>query len=189
MKFLRYSITIIFLVLSINSFSQKRKNIPPEKPKLVVTVVVEQMRYDILYKYWDKYGDGGFRRLVNEGSFCRNAHYNYLFTQSSVGYATIASGAYPSTHGIVADQWFNRVKNEIMYCVEDQKMVPTNYISEVGNRSPQKMLTTTYSDELKLFNNDNSKSFGVSLRIMLQFFLQVIWLKQHIGLILKKENG
>jgi predicted AlkP superfamily pyrophosphatase or phosphodiesterase len=164
MKFLKYIAAILFLFLSIYSFGQKRKNIPPEKPKLVVTIVVEQMRYDVIYRYWNKFGEGGFKRLVDEGSFCRNAHYNYLFTQSSVGYATIASGTYPSYHGIVADEWFDRVKEEIMYCAEDLKAVPTNYISQAGNRSPKKMLTTTFSDELKLFNADVSKSIGISLK-------------------------
>lgn len=164
MNFLRTLLVSILFISIQFSIAQKRKIIPPEKPRLIVTIVVEQMRNDMIYKYWDKFEDGGIKRLLDEGTYCKNAHYNYLFTQSSVGYATIATGTYPSYHGIVADQWFNGVKEEIIYCAEDLKAVPTNYLSPEGIRSPRKMLTTTFADEMKLFNNDKSKSIGVSLK-------------------------
>lgn len=164
---MKYKYYILLLIIGLGSFnianSQKRKKIPPEKPKLIITIVVEQMRYDILYRYWDKFSKGGFKRLVNEGTFCKNARYNYQFTQSSVGYATIATGAYPSTHGIVANQWYHRLKEEKTYCTFDEKAQPINYNGLFGNNSPRNLLTSTFADELKLFNNNSSKSIGISL--------------------------
>jgi len=164
MNRLRFFLFAFFVLSLQSSIAQKRKIIPPEKPKLIITIVVEQMRYDMIYRYWDRFEDNGIKRLLNEGTFCKNAHYNYLFTQSSVGYATIATGTYPSYHGIVADQWYNNVKEEIIYCAEDLKAVPTNYLSDVGSRSPRQMLTTTFADEMKLFNVNKSKSIGISMK-------------------------
>jgi predicted AlkP superfamily pyrophosphatase or phosphodiesterase len=158
-----FLISIIFLGVH-NLQAQKSKIIPPEKPKLIITIVVEQMRYDMINKYWNRFGEDGIKRIIDEGTYCKNAHYNYLFTQSSVGYATIATGTFPSYHGIVADQWYNRVKEEIMFCAEDLKAVPTNYVSKNGSRSPRKLLTTTFADELKMFNTNKSKSIGISLK-------------------------
>lgn len=162
---LKFILILLFsLVILFDISGQKRKMIPPEKPKLIITIVVEQMRFDALNRYWNRFDENGFKRLLNQGTFCKNAHYNYLFTQSSTGYATIATGTYPSFHGIVADQWYDRVKEENIYCVEDLKAVPTNYISDAGSKSPRQMLTTTFADELKLYNADKSKSIGISLK-------------------------
>src|SRR5664279_4917381 len=104
---------VLLLVFMLNSTilqAQNHKKIPPDKPKLIVGIVLGQMRYDYLFRYWDKLGEGGFKRLVNEGTFCKDARFSYLYTQTCPGYATISTGAMPSVHGIVADQWYDRLK-------------------------------------------------------------------------------
>ena len=94
---------IIFISFSTFSFSQSGKRIPPEKPKLVVGIIIDQMRFDYLSKYWNKFENGGFKRLVGEGAFCKNTNFEYIFTQTAVGHATISTGANPAVHGIVSN--------------------------------------------------------------------------------------
>ena len=71
--------TLIFILLihAIKSEGQNHKQIPSEKPKLIVTLVIDQFRYDYIYKFWDKFEENGIRKLVQEGTFCKNAEYNY----------------------------------------------------------------------------------------------------------------
>src|SRR5690349_12148274 len=85
------------------------------RPKLVVGIVVDQMRYDFLYRYWDKYGSGGFKRLVREGFSCENTHYNYVPTYTGPGHASIFTGTSPATHGIIGNEWFVRKTGKAMY--------------------------------------------------------------------------
>src|SRR5690349_11066375 len=80
-----------------------------ERPKLVVGIVVDQMRYDFLLRYWDKYSDSGFKKLVNEGMLCKNVHYNYIPTYTGPGHASIYTGTTPSVHGIVSNDWYDRI--------------------------------------------------------------------------------
>ena len=99
------------------SFSQTTTQIPPEKPKLVIQIIAGQMRYDYLSRYWNKFGEDGFKRLIDEGTFCRNANFPYLFTQSAPGHATIATGTTPDHHAIVSDQWYIRLKDEMIVSI------------------------------------------------------------------------
>ena len=109
-----YTIFIYFLISGFGTlFSQNISQIPSEKPKLVIGIVIDQMRYDYLFKFWNKYENNGFKRLVNEGSFCKNANFNYLSTQSNCGFATIATGANPSAHGIISDEWYLNLSDKI----------------------------------------------------------------------------
>lgn len=149
--------------LSFPVLAQNHKKIPPDKPKLIVGIVLGQMRYDYIFRYWDKMGEGGFKRLVNEGTFCKNAHYNYLYTQTCPGYATISTGAMPSVHGIVADQWFDRLKNKTVVCTEDDLYKTTGGSYDEGRRSPLQLLSSTIGDELRISNNFKSKVISVSL--------------------------
>ena len=107
------------IVFSSVVCAQKRKDIPPESPKLIIGIVIEGMRYDYLYRFWNNYGEGGFKKLIEEGTLCKNANYNYLLTQTSPGIATIATGCEPIIHGIVSDRWYQRVQNNITFSVFD----------------------------------------------------------------------
>lgn len=145
-------------------YSQKSGNIPPEKPKLVVAIVVDQMRYDYLYRYWEKYDRNGFKRLVNEGAVCKNAHQNYIFTQTGPGHATIFTGSTPSVHGIVSNEWYIPFKKQKVFCVSDTKVKGVGGAPDNNKYSPVNLLTTTIGDELKLSNRNKSKVISISLK-------------------------
>jgi len=153
-----------FLFYSPLLFSQHTKGIPPEKPKLVVGIVVDQMRYDYLSRYWDKFDKNGFKKLINEGTFCKNAKQNYIYTQTGPGHATIFTGATPSVNGIVSNEWYIRLKKQKVYCVEDFKVKTIGSNSDKGKVSPVNLLTTTIGDELKLSNKNSSKVIAISLK-------------------------
>ena len=158
-------ISFLFLLILISNsflFSQNKKN--PKKPRLVVGIVVEQMRYDYIYRYWDKYCDKGFKKLINEGTFCKNMHYNYLLTNSSSGYASITTGTTPAFHGIVSDFWFVRLQKEQKYCVEDKKTTLIGISSSKIGKSPINMISSTWSDELRISNYKNSKVISISMK-------------------------
>jgi predicted AlkP superfamily pyrophosphatase or phosphodiesterase len=159
---------IVSLLLLISSplwlKAQSSTRIPPEKPKLIVGIVVEQMRQDYIYKYWDKFGEGGFKRLLNEGTYCKNANFNYLFTQTSPGVATIATGTYPSYHGIVSEEWYQRLKDKVVNAVADDKEKTVGGSYDAGRMSPRRLLTTTIGDEMRLASFNKSKVIGISMQ-------------------------
>ncbi len=165
---LRTSKRLLLLALSgyfitQHSVAQQSHRIPSENPKLIIGIVIEQMRNDYIYRFWDKFGEGGFKRLINEGTYCRNASYDYFFTQTSVGYATIYTGAMPANHGIVADEWYDRVYNKVGQAVSDETVKTVGGTFEAGQYSPRNMMGTTIGDEVKLSNLRQSRIFGVSL--------------------------
>jgi len=157
-------ILLIIACSTIEAFSQ-------ERPKLVVGIVVDQMRYDYIYRFWEDFSNNGFKKLINEGHFFRNCQFGYVPTYTGPGHASIFTGTTPSVHGIVANDWYDKTSGKHIYCAGDGDMhticnCEDNNIdvqSEDGKMSPQHMLTTTFSDELKLFNK-NSKVFGISLK-------------------------
>ena len=157
-------LSLIIYLTAIQSFSQ-------EKPKLIIGIVVDQMRFDYIYRFWNEFSENGFKKLVNEGHFYRNCQFGYVPTYTGPGHASIYTGTTPSVHGIVANDWYDKKSGKHIYCAGDGDMhticnCEENNIdvqSEDGKMSPQHMLTTTFADELKLFNKD-SKVFGVSLK-------------------------
>jgi predicted AlkP superfamily pyrophosphatase or phosphodiesterase len=138
--------------------------IPPDKPKLIVGIVVEQLRYDQLEKIREHLGENGIRRLINEGTSYRNASFGYLLTQGAPGYATINTGAEPSFHGIPSDNWYEPLKNELIYCTKDVTVNPVGGSFETGMHSAVNLHSTTFSDELRLASNMKSKAFGIGFR-------------------------
>ena len=134
-----------------------------QKPKLVVGIVVDQMRYDYLNQYWDKFEEGGFKRLVNEGYNCKNMHYNYVPTYTGPGHAAIYTGTTPATNGIISNNWYDKVSGKVIYCVDDNHQTTVGSESENGKKSSHLNLTTTFTDELKL-SNKSSKVISISLK-------------------------
>ena len=134
------------------------------KPKLVIGIVVDQMRADFIYKYWSKYGNGGFKRLVNQGFFFKDAQYNYVPTYTAPGHASIYTGTTPATHGIIANTWFDKVSRKNLYCTDDLTVHALGGSEKSGQMSPRNMLTTTIGDQLKLSNNRQSKVIGIALK-------------------------
>lgn len=154
----------VFFAAFFARLSGQGAYIPPEKPKLVVGIIVEQLRYDQLEKFRDRFGENGIRKLLNEGTFFKNASYNYILTQSAPGHATISTGTEPSFHGITSDNWYMPLKNEMIYCTHDAEVDPVGGSFEAGLHSPVNLLSSTFSDELEMATNGNSKIFSVGLR-------------------------
>lgn len=138
--------------------------IPPEKPKLVIGIVIEQFRYDYINKYWEMFSEGGFRRLINEGTFYKNASYDFFLTQSAPAHATLATGTVPRHHGIVADNWYMPLREEIIYCTSDNSVDPVGGSFERGLHSPANMLPSTFGDELKLYTGGRAKVYGLGFK-------------------------
>lgn len=154
---------LFFSVNNVNSMAQEPRKVPPETPKLVVQIVVGQMRYDFLNRYWTSFGEDGFKKLINEGTSFTNARYNYLLTQSAPGYATIATGANPSAHGIIGQDWYVRLTDEVMEAVGDDEVNTIGGSYKEGKYSPKNLIATTIADEMKLGHRFKSKVIGVGL--------------------------
>jgi predicted AlkP superfamily pyrophosphatase or phosphodiesterase len=134
-----------------------------EAPKLVVGIVVDQMCYEYLYRYYDKFSDNGFRKLMEKGTNCRNTHYNYVPTFTGPGHASIYTGTTPNNHGIVANEWFDRKSNALINCVDDADVSPVGTTSSDGLCSPKNLKTNTVSDQLKL-TYSASKVISMSIK-------------------------
>ena len=164
---MKYSISIIACVFTLNLFAQapvKTVSKAPTKPKLVVGIVIDQMRYDYIYRYWDKFGNDGFKRLVNEGFFCRNTNFNFVPTYTGPGHASIYTGTTPAVHGIIANDWYDKVSEKNLYCAADKNSIGVGTTSNEGKRSPVNMLTTSITDELRISTNMKSKVIGIALK-------------------------
>ncbi|MCX7861459.1 MAG: alkaline phosphatase family protein [Bacteroidales bacterium] len=159
-----YILIIILLSSSQILFCQKSKNIPPEKPKLIIGIVIDQMRYDYLTRFYDKLEVNGFKRFINEGTNCRYTYLNYMYTQTGPGHATIFTGTTPSMHGIVTNEWYIPLKKQKVYCVDDSKVSTVGSNSNNGKFSPQNMMTPTFGDQLRLHNQNRSKVIAISLK-------------------------
>ena len=132
------------------------------RPKLVVGIVVDQMRWDYLYRYHDRYGEGGFRRLLREGFSCENLMIDYLPTITAVGHTSVFTGSVPSIHGITGNSFTLRVEGRKVNCVGDERMHTVGSTSRSGERSPHRLLVTTVADELRLATNFRARTVGVA---------------------------
>lgn len=162
---------VISILLSLLLFSQvliaqnHKTNSLPAKPKLVVGIVVDQMRYDYLYRYASKYTNGGFKRLMNDGFNCRNNHYHYALTVTAAGHASIYTGSMPAIHGIVGNEWYSQTLGRSVYCTEDSTVKTVGGNSKIpGQMSPRNMLTTSVCDQLRLATNFQSKVVGIAIK-------------------------
>ncbi len=156
------SFLVLFLILSpVNA--QNGIQVPPDRPKLVVQIMVSNMGYDDLMRYWNKFGAGGFRSMIQNGTLCSKAGYNYIFTESSVSNASISAGTYPSQHGIIGNSWYVDLNRQISFCVDDPSVSSVGGSYENGKKSPSLLLATTYADELRLSGFFKPKVIGISL--------------------------
>ena len=135
-----------------------------ERPKLVVGIVVDQMRWDYLYRYYDRYGEGGFKRLLRDGFNCENTHLNYVPTVTAIGHTSIYTGSVPSIHGIAGNDFIFRHTGRKTYCTDDATVRGVGSDNAAGRMSPRNLLTTTIGDELHLATNFRAKVISVSLK-------------------------
>ncbi|HTH56191.1 MAG TPA: alkaline phosphatase PafA [Cyclobacteriaceae bacterium] len=150
---------LLFFCLTVAGFAFSQ-----EKPKLVVGIVVDQMRQEYLYRFENKFGANGFRRLMNDGFMLTNAHYNYIPTYTGPGHASVYTGSTPAVHGVIGNDWWDKSLKKTVNCVEDEKQKPVGVEDGNGDVSPWRLLSTTVTDELKLFTQKKSKVVGVSLK-------------------------
>ncbi|WP_042723132.1 alkaline phosphatase PafA [Flavobacterium sp. B17] len=153
----------ILSVTVINA--QKIKNSQLERPKLVVGLVVDQMRWDYLYRFYNKYGNDGFKRLLNTGYSLNNVHIPYVPTVTALGHTCIYTGSVPAIHGIAGNDWTDKETGKNVYCTTDESVKPVGTTNVVaGSHSPKNLWSTTITDELRMATNFQGKVIGVSLK-------------------------
>jgi predicted AlkP superfamily pyrophosphatase or phosphodiesterase len=130
----------------------------------VIGLVVDQMRWDYLYRYADRYGEGGFKRLMTKGFNCQNTTINYLPTFTAPGHACVYTGSVPALHGIASNDWYDNLDNKAVYCTEDPGVDGVACEGRVGQMSPKNLKATTITDELRLATNFNSRVYGISIK-------------------------
>ena len=152
---------------------------PEPHVRLVLQITVDQLRADLIDRYSAGFGEGGFKRLLDNGTFYIDAHHRHANTETVVGHTTLATGTDPAVHGMVANVWLNRASGELNYNVEDAdypllgegggvntatEIDPTQKLATTQGRSPRAILTTTISDAIALSLGPKSKVFGVSVK-------------------------
>ena len=134
-----------------------------EKPKLVVGIVVDQMRWDYLSRYYDQFTKNGFRRLIDEGFSCDNCQINYVPTITAIGHTSAYTGATPAFHGICGNNFY--IDGRKVYCTTDTTVdVVGTDNKKKGQMSPRNLLSTTIGDQLRLHTDFRSKVIGVSYK-------------------------
>ncbi len=135
------------------------------RPKLVVGIVVDQMRWDYLYRFYSRYEpNGGFKRLLNQGFSCENTMISYTPTVTACGHTGIYTGSVPAIHGITGNNWWDNNRNENVYCTQDDSVKTIGSTTDLGKMSPRNLLVTTICDELRLATNFKSKVIGIALK-------------------------
>jgi len=156
----RFLTATCILVLSSPLFSQSIA-----RPKLVVGVVIDQMRWDYLYRYYDRYDKkGGFKRMLEQGFTCENTLIPYAPTVTACGHTTLYTGAVPAISGITGNAWYDRALGRTVYCTEDNTVSTVGTSTAAGRQSPRNMFVSTICDELRLATNFRSKVVGVALK-------------------------
>jgi len=159
-------LTAFICSLSLFIKAQSQAYIPPEKPKLVIGIVIEQLRYDQLERLISILPEDGIRKMMNEGTYYKNASFNYLLSQAAPGYATISTGTDPSYHGMTSDSWYNLFNDQVIYCVQDSKSNPVGGSFEGGLFSPSNLIASTFADELKMATCGQAKVYGIGMKEM-----------------------
>jgi len=154
---------LVVLILNLIPIARAQTD-AHEKPKLVVGIVVDQMRYDYLTRFHAKFDNNGFKRLINDGFSCNNNHFNYMPTLTAPGHASIFTGTTPKNHGIISNDWYNKFEKKSVYCTEDNAVRSVGTKTTAGEMSPHRMKTTTVSDQNRLHTQMRGKTIGISLK-------------------------
>jgi predicted AlkP superfamily pyrophosphatase or phosphodiesterase len=158
-----------FIIALLFCQAQTNNRANPNKiarPKLVVGIVIDQMRWDFLYRYYDRYkSNGGFRRMLDKGFSCENTFIPYAPTVTACGHTCIYTGSVPAVHGITGNAWWDKLQRRSVYCTEDTTVKTIGSPEGAnGRQSPRNMLVTTICDELKIATNFRSKVIGVAFK-------------------------
>ncbi|HWB28695.1 MAG TPA: alkaline phosphatase PafA [Chitinophagaceae bacterium] len=163
-----YLITAFITVSSLAQTKQPASVNAPQtiaRPKLVVGIVIDQMRWDYLYRYYNIYKPtGGFKRLMNDGFSCENTLIPYTPTVTAAGHTCVYTGSVPAIHGITGNDWYDKTLHKAMYCTDDSTVNTVGSTTGEGKMSPRNLLATTITDELRLATNFSSKVIGIALK-------------------------
>lgn len=160
----KINLLILGLVACLSVTYGQKKSTDSNRPALVVGIVVDQMRYEYLYKYADRYSNNGLKRLLREGMNCQDNHYNYAPTVTAAGHASVYTGTVPAVHGIVGNEWTDVATGKKVYCTDDSTVSTVGTTGKTGFMSPKNMWTSTITDQLKLAQNFKSKTIAIALK-------------------------
>ena len=156
------NLSLILLLICLSCKNSKLDS-PHDNPKLVVAIVVDQMRYDYLNKYKSKFSKNGFNRLIKNGYNLKNNHFNYVPTVTGPGHASISTGSTPKDHGIAGNNWFDKSSNKYVYCTTDLEYENLGGNAYSAKMSPMNLMIPTFGDVNK-FKNINSKTISIALK-------------------------
>ncbi len=156
---MRLTSIVLLALFSGLAFAQNQS-----KPKLIVGVVVDQMRFDYLTKFDSHYSEDGFKRLKREGFEAKNLHFNYVPTYTGPGHASIFTGTSPMNHGIISNTWYDKFQDDFVYCAGDDNVKSLGTEASDGQMSPHRMLTTTFADQNRLHTQFRGKTIGISIK-------------------------
>ncbi|MBP2830988.1 alkaline phosphatase family protein [Aquimarina sp. U1-2] len=156
---------LILCIFGIQIFvNAQEKSTIIDPPKLVVGIVVDQMRYDYLTRFYHRFGEHGFKRMMNEGFNCKNNHFNYVPTYTGPGHASIYTGTTPQNHGIISNHWYDKFSNKRVYCAGDPSVETVGLDSDLEKMSPHRMKTTTVADQNRLHTQLLGKTIGIAIK-------------------------
>ncbi len=160
---MKYKIWFFLLLFNASLFAQKNTPLLT-KPKLMIGLVIDQMRWDYLYRYENRYSNNGFKRLIKDGFSCENTFIPYTPSVTAVGHACVYTGSVPAINGVIGNNWYSKQLKRVVYCSDDEQAIGIGGDAKSGKMSPVNMLTTTITDELKLATNNKSKVVGVCIK-------------------------
>ncbi|OUR94341.1 hypothetical protein A9Q87_01465 [Flavobacteriales bacterium 34_180_T64] len=160
---MKYKLVTLLLITAFGfSHAQDSESI---RPKLVLQITVDQFRGDLPTRFLDRLGEGGLRYLIENGTYYSNAHYRHANTETAVGHATLFTGADPSRHGLVGNNWIDPSTGDVVYNTEDARYHIIGKDQKPHNGvSPNNILSTTIGDELVISNAGQSRVFSVSVK-------------------------
>ncbi len=166
------AICLLFTSFATAGFSQKndinrtpiQAGVDIQRPKLVVGLMVDQMRWDFLYRYQERFGENGFKRLLREGFSCENTQIPYAQTVTAPGHASVYSGTTPAIHGIMGNEWYDKKLGRTVYCVEDETVKPVGGNPKAEPMSPRNLKVTSLGDQINLAFNYRSKVVGIAIK-------------------------
>jgi predicted AlkP superfamily pyrophosphatase or phosphodiesterase len=154
--------TILALTFFSFSFSLSAQRL--DRPRLVVGIVIDQMRYDYLYRFYDRFSNGGFKRLLREGFSCETTFIPYTPTHTAAGHTCVYTGSVPALHGIMGNSWYDKSLGRDVYCTEDNTVKTVGSNSNAGKMSPRNLWSNTITDELRLASNFKNKTIAIALK-------------------------
>ena len=161
---LKHTLIVALILGTLSGFAQKKSTQSVERPKIVIGMMVDQMRWDYMYRFQDRYTEGGFKRLLREGFTCENTEIDYLPTFTAPGHTCVYTGSVPAVHGIIGNSWYDRYNDRTVENVQDTTVMLVGTIRKTTGMSPRNNLSTTITDQLRIATNFHSRTVGVAIK-------------------------